>query len=109
MEDKPNIDAGYWSHVPKRQVTREPVFDFEVEEEAVFTFNILIDEFGNVIDANIDWKLTESTWSILLLKATALAFEMKFNALRRTIQMGEDVEPQEGQIGFVFYDLNLYD
>jgi len=107
-EKKPNIDVAFWSNIENRKVIREPIINFQPEEEAVITFNIKIDEFGNVVEADTDTKLCDPKWSILHIYATAAIFQMKFWELRG-VGMGEDVEPQEGQVGIVFYDLNLYD
>lgn len=107
-EEKPNIDVAFWSNVENRKVKREPIINFIAEEEAVITFNIKIDEFGNVIEVDTDKKLCDPKWSILHIYATAAIFQMKFWVLR-DVNMGEDVVPQEGQVGVVFYDMNLYD
>ena len=105
----PKIDAGYWNHVPDRKLIREPIFNFEVDEETVVTFDILIDKFGNVVDVNINWRLSQASWNYTLIRSVKAVFKMKFESLRRVISEEKDVEPQQGQIGFIFYDLNLYD
>ena len=108
-EKKPNIDVAFWSNIENRKVKREPIINFQPEEEAVITFNIKIDEFGNVVEANTDTNLCDPKWSILHIYATAAIFQMKFSHHQGAIHIGEDIKPNEGQVGIVFYDINLYD
>jgi hypothetical protein len=90
--EEPNIGVAFLSKVEKRKVKREPIINFEAEEETVLTFNIKIDEFGNVVKVDTDRKLCDPKWSILHIYATTPVFQMKFWVLR-DIGMGEDVEP----------------
>lgn len=101
------IDVAFWTNISNRKIEVEPVFDFEINEEAVVTLDIKINEYGYVIEATINFERTDSNWNYLVLKSKEAALKIKFIPVIDLLNGSEDIPPKEGQLCFVYYDIGF--
>ena len=81
-------DVFYHFKLNDRVLKEAPVLDFNVFTEATVVVNILVDEYGNVVQSNWGVERTTGDWSSVLDKTLQIIRNMKFNRLPSAEQLG---------------------